>query len=169
MSFYKLISSRHFSRYLKVFLLFSDLLILNLIYLISVYIRYQDITVAFRYDLRIVLVLSNICWILLTLYRDEYKLLRIERLEVVLGKTIRLFFLHAACIALAILILKFEGISRLRMLYFYIIFFISLSLFRVIFINFLKGARKKGYNNRSVVIVGVSKNGEDLNKFITNR
>lgn len=168
MSFYKLISSKYFSRYLKQFLLISDLLILNVIYLFSVYIRYEDIAVVYRYDLRTILVLSNVIWILLTLYRDEYKLLRIERFEVILGKTIRLIFFHAASIALVILILKFDNISRLRMLYFYIIFFISLSFFRLIFTNFLKAARKKGYNNRNVVIIGVSKNGENLNKYISS-
>lgn len=137
-------------------------------YTFSIYIRYGNFDQIFRQDLKVVLIIANIAWTLLTLYRDEYKLLRIERFEVILGKTIRLIFFHAASISLVILILKFDDISRLRMLYFYIIFFISLSFFRLIFINFLKAARKKGYNNRNVVIIGVSKNGEDLNKYISS-
>jgi putative colanic acid biosynthesis UDP-glucose lipid carrier transferase len=168
MLIYKLISSRYFSRYIKPFLLFSDLLFLNVIYAISVYIQYQNLNVILRYDLRIALIISNLIWIILTLYRDEYKFLRIEKFEFILIKTIRLIFYHSSLVALSILILKLDDISRLQILYFYSFFIPILSVYRLVFINFLKNARKKGLNNRNVVIIGVGENVETLNKFITS-
>lgn len=168
MSFYKLISSRYFSRYLKPFLLVTDLLILNSVYFGSLLIRYGDFSICFRLDCRVLLLLSNITWIILTLFRDEYKLIRIERFEVVLGRSIRLVLLHLSIIALSILILDYEEVSRLRIFNFYLLLFFFVFLYRYLFIEALKRARKKGYNNRNVVIFGVSDLSEKLNQFISS-
>jgi undecaprenyl-phosphate galactose phosphotransferase/putative colanic acid biosynthesis UDP-glucose lipid carrier transferase len=54
------------------------------------------------------------------------------------------------------------------MLYFYILFTTLLALLRVAFLKYVKQIRKKGYNSRSVLIVGANNNGQLIADRLTS-
>lgn len=111
--------------------------------------------------------MSNLFWVSLLLYKDSYRIIRTERVEAILYRTIRLLLIQVAVIAIVINVLKFTEVSRLRMVYFYLIFFALLFGFRIFFMKLLKYVRSKGYNFRRVVIVGANAMGERMNRILS--
>lgn len=164
----KSLASRRLSRYMKIILLLWDVVLLNIAYPMSVMWRYGSIEKLADSELKTVWLLANILWISLILFYDAFKLLRIERIENLLGKTLKLFLIHSAIISVCIILLDFDVISRLRMFYFFILFYGFVVFFRIIFLKFLKYARALGYNFRNVIIIGFNKNGKQIYKVLSS-
>lgn len=167
MSIFKTLSTFRFSRYYKVGFLVWDVVLLNIALFISFYLRYGHLNIVFLKGIRAVCLLSNIFWIMLLLYNESYRVIRTERIESILYRTIRLLLIHMAIIAMFILVLNYEEISRLRMFYFYAVFFVLLVSFRVFFMKLLKFVRTRGFNYRKVVIVGANALGQRMNRILS--
>lgn len=162
------LASNRFSRYMKIILLLWDLVLLNVAYPLSVWWRYGSFEKLEDSELKTVWLLANSLWIALVLYHDAYKLLRIERIENLLGRTLKLFLIHSAIISVCIILLDFDVISRLRMVYFYLLFYMAVVVFRIIYLKSLKYARANGYNFRSVIIIGLNKSGKNIAKILSS-
>jgi undecaprenyl-phosphate galactose phosphotransferase/putative colanic acid biosynthesis UDP-glucose lipid carrier transferase len=167
MSLLKIVSTYHFSRYYKLGLVAWDIVLLNASIALSFLFRYGNFDLEGGREIRTVSLLSNVFWIFLLLFKDSYRIIRTERIETILTRTFRLLLVHFALIAVFIIILGYDEISRLRMSYFYITFFIFLIVFRIIFMRALKYVRAKGYNFRKVVIVGANAAGERMNRILS--
>jgi undecaprenyl-phosphate galactose phosphotransferase/putative colanic acid biosynthesis UDP-glucose lipid carrier transferase len=63
--------------------------------------------------------------------------------------------------------LKYDKVSRLRIAYFYAVFFIFLVSFRIFYMKFLKFVRNQGFNFRKVIIVGANSMGERMNRILS--
>jgi undecaprenyl-phosphate galactose phosphotransferase/putative colanic acid biosynthesis UDP-glucose lipid carrier transferase len=168
MPFTKLFSSNRLSRYLKLILLLCDLIILNIIYLVSVKIKFGDFEMVWKHEILNILIISNLIWIILVSYYDSYKLIRIEHIDQLIGKTIRVILLHLGIIAFCIILLKYTEISRFRMLVFYGLFAVVSIIFRIIFLKYLKYIRSQGVNIRLVVIVGANKAGYKISQILSS-
>jgi len=112
--------------------------------------------------------ISNIAWIVLILVLKGYHFIRVDYIEQLLKKLFLILTLHLSITALTIVILKYDHISRLRMLYFYLILTLVLAILRVMFLKFIKYLRKRGFNSRSVVIVGSNMNGKTVSDILTS-
>lgn len=167
MSILKVLSTYRFSRYYKILFLVWDVVLLNTAILLSFWLRYGEILIINYQEVRAVSLLSNVFWIMLLLYKESYRIIRTERIEAILYRTIRILVLHMAIIAVCIVVLKYSQISRLRMVYFYITFFVLLVSFRIFFMQMLKHVRAQGYNFRKVVIVGANATGERMNRILS--
>ncbi|MBG6109875.1 undecaprenyl-phosphate galactose phosphotransferase/putative colanic acid biosynthesis UDP-glucose lipid carrier transferase [Flavobacterium sp. CG_9.10] len=75
--------------------------------------------------------------------------------------------IHIALIAVFVTVLKFHDISRLRLVYFYLLFFILLCISRLLFMKLLKYVRYKGYNFKSVVIIGANDAGVNIHRILS--
>ena len=168
MPFLRLFASYRFSRYIKPLFLFWDILLLNFSYLFSLYLRFGSFDNLMNKEVKTILLFSNILWILLVSLSNAYKIFRIEKIETILSRTTKLILLHSLVTALFIVFLKYLDISRLRMVYFYLILVCSVFLFRVLFLRLLKFARSQGYNYRNVLIVGVNENGYKIAKILSS-
>jgi putative colanic acid biosynthesis UDP-glucose lipid carrier transferase len=167
MSILKKLATYQFSRYYKIGFLVWDLVLLNVSIALSFLFRYGDIyLVYFRGD-KAVSLLSNVFWITLLLYKDSFRIIRTERIETILYRTIRLLMVQIAIIAIFINVLKYDEVSRLRMVYFYTTFFVLLVSFRIFFMKLLKYVRRRGFNFRKVVIVGANAMGERMNRILS--
>jgi len=167
MSILKILSTYRFSRYYKIGFLVWDVVLLNTALALSFLFRYGDFDLVDVRAVRAVSLLSNIFWIMLLLYKDSYRIIRTERIEAILYRTIRMLLIHVAIIAVFILVLKYDEVSRLRMVYFYTTFFVLLVSFRIFFMQILKHVRAQGYNFRKVVIVGANAIGERMNRILS--
>ena len=167
MSILKILASYRFSRYFKIGFLVWDLVLLNIALAISFLLRYGDFVYANTRIVRTVSLLMNLFWIMLLLYKDTYRIIRTERIENILLRTINLVFIHFAFIAIFISVLKYDEISDLRLVYFYGVFFVLLVFFRIVFMKVLKRIRALGYNFRKVVIVGANAMGERMNRILS--
>ncbi len=167
MSLLKIFSTYHFSRYYKLILVVWDVVLLNVAIALSYFLRYGNLDLIHDRVRRTIALLLNVFWIFLLLFKDSYRIIRIERIETILLRTFRLLLIHFALIAVFIIILGYDEISRLRMIYFYTAFFIFLVVFRIVFMKTLKYVRAKGYNYRNVVIVGANATGERMNRILS--
>lgn len=167
MSILKTLSTYRFSRYYKLVFLVWDVVLLNMALALSFWFRYGNFDLVDVRAVKAVSLLSNIFWITLLLYKDSYRIIRTERIEAILYRTIRMLIIHVAIIAVFILVLKYNEVSRLRMVYFYTSFFVLLVSFRIFFMQILKHIRAQGYNFRKVVIVGANATGERMNRILS--
>jgi putative colanic acid biosynthesis UDP-glucose lipid carrier transferase len=153
---------------MKPLLLLVDLIILNLVYVWSFYIRYGNLEKLFDHEMRTIWWISNISWIVMIFLFKGYHFIRVDYIEQLLRKLFLMLLLHLSVTALTIVILKYDHISRLRMLYFYLILTLFLVILRVVFLKFIKYLRKRGFNSRSVVIVGSNMNGKTVSDILTS-
>lgn len=167
MSFLKILATYRFSRYFKLGFLVWDLVLLNTSIAVSFLMLYGNFEMVNVKEEKALSLLANIFWISLLLYKDSFRIIRTERIEAILYRTIRMLLIHVAIIALFIVVLDYDGISRLRMVYFYSFFFLLLVSFRIFFMKTLKYVRSRGYNFRKVVIVGANATGERMNRILS--
>jgi undecaprenyl-phosphate galactose phosphotransferase/putative colanic acid biosynthesis UDP-glucose lipid carrier transferase len=102
---------------------------LNIIYPFSLWIRYGNIQKLNDTEVKTIWLYSNIVWLFLVIYKKAYKLFRVERIENLLGRTLQIFLFHSTVIAISIIILNYDDISRLRILIFFVIFYFNVSLY----------------------------------------
>jgi len=112
--------------------------------------------------------MTILIWVTLVFSKDAYKIIRIEKIYNTLSRTIKLVLLHMGGVALFILILNFDDVSRLRLFYFYTTFLVLIVVFRVVFLKVLKYARSQGYNYRNVVIIGANEMGGRMNQILNS-
>ena len=167
MSVKKSTSLYRYSRYFKLIFLCWDILLLNITFVLSYLIRFGTLERLSKPESQVVFIFSNLIWLLLSSYLGAYKFIRIEHVEKIISKTAKLISLHLIIMFSVVLLLKYEDISRSRLLVFYIILFISVISFRLIFSQILKVLRKSGYNFRTVVIVGANKTGIQIQKLLS--
>jgi undecaprenyl-phosphate galactose phosphotransferase/putative colanic acid biosynthesis UDP-glucose lipid carrier transferase len=72
-----------------------------------------------------------------------------------------------AIIAIFIIVLNYDDVSRLRLIYFYSTLFVLLVSFRIFFMKFLKYVRTQGFNYRKVIIIGANSMGERMNRILS--
>ena len=163
----KALARVRFSRYYKITFLFWDVLLLNIALILSFYFRYGELRYLQVGQIQTVCFLTNLFWIMLLLYKESFRIIRMERIESILFRTIRLLMVHFAIIAIFCIALKYTQISRLRLIYFYLTFFVLLLCFRVFFMQFLKFVRAHGFNYRKVIIVGANAMGERMSQILS--
>ena len=166
MSLLRLLSSYRFSRYIKITVLIWDLCLINLAYLASLFLRHGNFTRLEEPETRSIWLFANVLWVAIVFYKNAYTLLRMERIDVLIGRSIRLLLIHMLLEALLMLILDYDHMSRLHMLYFYVLFGIGLIMFRIALKKALKYARAKGYNYRRVVIVGTGETAMKISEVL---
>ncbi len=167
MSLLKELAAYRFSRYFKLCFLMWDIVLLNAAIILSFLSRYDSLDRLDLQEVRTISLLSNLFWVLLLLHKDSFRIIRIERIETILMRTIRMILVHVALIVGFIVLLKYSEISRLRLLYFYLLFFVFLFVSRVLFMKVLKHIRFQGYNFKNVIIVGANDTGEHMRKILS--
>ena len=154
------------SRYFKLLFVVWDVILLNTAIILSALARFGSLDELFLKEEKTITLLANLIWIGLLLNKDSYRMVRLERIESIVRRTIRKLVIHAALIAIFVVFLKFADISRLRLLYFYLFFFVILLISRYISMKLLKEIRAKGYNFKKIIIVGANDTGEKMRKIL---
>ena len=140
---------------------------MNVAIALSFVFRYGDFDISDDKQVRTISFLSVVLWIFLLYYKESYRIIRTERIESILQRIYLLLGEHLAVISIIIVVLDYDAISRLRMIYFYGIFFVLLVFFRIVFMKMLKYVRAKGYNYRKVVIVGANPTGQRMYNILS--
>ncbi len=162
------LSKKRFSKYTKLILFISDLVLLNITYILSFLIKNGNLDRLSLKEPRLIFILINIFWIGISFNLNSYKLIRIERFKNQFLKLLKIFTLHIALITILIVGLKLTDISRLRILYFYSTAFILIIIFRFLFTDLLKMIRAKGYNYRTVLFIGHNEATQQIIQFLNS-
>lgn len=152
----------NYLRYIKLILIFGDLMFLNISYIISYIVRYGNISMFTNKDTQIYLFLANLFWLLLVYHYNEFTFNRYEQIEKSLSKTLRLIlYLFLALVTFSVMF-NLQNISRLEFIVFFLNFIIITLIYRITTILYLKKIRKSGNNFRNVIIVGSGNSGQDI-------
>lgn len=160
------LSEYRFSRYFKLLFVIWDIILLNTAIVLSALLRFGTIDKLFLKEVETISLLGNLVWIGLLLYKDSFRIVRIEPIESILKRTIKKVIIHIVITAFFVVCLKYSDISRLRLVYFYMIFFFLLMVSRYLSMKLLKYIRSKGYNFRSFVIIGANDTGERMRRIL---
>lgn len=160
------ISHYRFSRYFKILFVCLDILLLNLAINLSALARFGGLKELLLKEEKTIALLMNLIWIGLLLHRNSYRMIRIERIESILKRTINKIVIHAALVAIFVVFLKYADISRLRLLYFYLFFFLLIMISRYALMKLLKEIRANGFNFKKIIIVGANDTGERMQKIL---
>jgi putative colanic acid biosynthesis UDP-glucose lipid carrier transferase len=160
------LSHYRFSRYFKLLFVIWDVVLLNFSIVLSAFLRFGSLDKLFLKEVETISLLANLVWIGLLLYRDSYRIIRIEPIESIIYRTIKKVLIHAAVIAIFVVFLKYHDISRLRLVYFYFFFFGLLMISRYLSMKLLRYIRAKGYNFRNFIIIGANDTGERMRKTL---
>jgi len=158
------------SKFFETLLLLTDWFALTVAWVFSYYLRFYSGIIPvykgippFKTYLTLLVFMIPLWWMVFKvfgLYRPRRVSTRLS--EVVdIGKAST--FATLILIALTFLFRQYE-FSRLTFFYFWLINIVSLSLTRILFREFLRFLRQKGYNQRYALIVGTEKLGQDLVK-----
>ena len=156
------LTSNKIFRYFKILFVLQDLVLLNVAIALSAYLKFGYVDRLFLKEVQTISLLSNIVWLGFLLKNDTFRMIRIEKIEVILQRAAKKLAYHFAIITFFIVFLKYEDVSRLRLIYFYTIFFALLMVSRVVSMQVLKILRTRGYNFKNVVIVGANETGETM-------
>ena len=166
--FLQVVAKFKLARYFRFFYVLLDLILLNIAILLSLLIRFQNFNNIALKEVQTISLLSNVFWIFFLVYKDSYRVIRIEKIGNILSKTFKMVVFHAAAISFFVFLLKYNDISRLRMLYFYGVFFVLLFIFRISVIKSLKYIRSKGFNYKSVIIIGSNARAKQIVHVLLN-
>lgn len=144
-----------------------DVLILNISYGMSFYFRFGAFDRIFLKDSIIVFSVSNFLWFFLLAYSNSYSFIRIEPIEKILSKTVQLFLIYIVLIFSVIVAFRLHEISRMRMIFFFSSLLCLILLSRMFFMQILKYLRRRGFNYKNVIILGMGKSGLNIYSFLS--
>ena len=158
---------RRYSRYIKTLFFVWDIILLNAAYLFSYLLRFGNFERFAIKESQAILLISNVIWIVLVIFYDAYKFIRVEHIEKIIARSIKFVCYHLVIIFAIIVLLKYHEISRFRLCYFYGTLFIVILFSRILALQLLKYFRKNGFNHRNIVIIGADKTGCEIFSFLS--
>jgi putative colanic acid biosysnthesis UDP-glucose lipid carrier transferase len=153
-----------YSKYQKTISLIGDLLIINIAFIIGYYFRFGTAYHKVYYQVLPLLLIYNFSWWIIISQSDFIVGMRGVQLYNILLRHSRNTLMHGAVIFLAIVVFHFYALSRLMLVYAFVIQFVLILIWRFVYFWLLNEYRKAGYNFRNVVILGTNENSVTLYK-----
>jgi Undecaprenyl-phosphate glucose phosphotransferase len=152
------------SKYLKLLFSLGDFVILNLSFVAAYFIKFHTLDGLSIPPYLELWILVNVFWGSLTLIFKPYNIDRTTKLNEVLKKHYALVVIHLLMITAFWVFNKAYYYSRAQLLITFLMFLVSISVWRLIFVYTLGILRAKGFNIRKVVVIGYDKLSTDLVK-----
>ena len=154
-----------YSKHLKDLGLLIDLIILNISYVIANYLKFKGFPTPFL----VMMLYINLSWLLLTTYFKTYSNNRMFRIYQILQSFYTILFFHILLVSAYYVVEQSNRYSRELLLYMYSILFISITIWKIAFINLIRKYRSKGYNYRNVIVVSNSDNPIQIKSILNNQ
>lgn len=156
------------TKYNKNVIFISDFLVLNYCFLLAKIITIDlfNNTNQLPNNLYPFILYSNLIWLLLSRVFGTYSIMRFDNAAKILSRTFKLIIVYLLILYLDIFFLRYIKISPLYIVNYSICFALIFISVRIFQIYILKSLRKKGVNNKKVIIVGLNKNTLDLSKTL---
>ena len=142
-----------FSRYLRFLIFLGDILVLNGLF-IALYLTGHFVIQIGDKSWFLFLLMLNISWLVIIFYTNPYKISRVFNFVKIIGEIIYTVFQHFLVTCTAIYLLDFELVHKWGPPLVYSAFLFFVLAWRLMFFYFLQIYRARGYNYRSVVVIG---------------
>ena len=148
--------------------LFGDLLLINASFFLAYHFKFGAKKIIYDDRYFLLLLIFNLAWIVATSLLKSYEIYRVTSQEKIVTNLIKLFAFHLLLIAGFFVIRKAYYYSREQLLFTYLMLVVAVISYRLIVIYSLKKYRKKGYNFRRTIIVGVGEVSNELISILEN-
>lgn len=152
------------SKYLKVLFSLGDFVILNLSFVGAYFAKFYTLDGLAIPPYLELWILVNVFWGSLTLIFKPYNIDRTTKLNEILKKHYALVVIHLLMITAFWVFNKAYYYSRAQLLITFLLFLVSISVWRLIFVYTLGILRAKGFNIRKVIVIGYRNNSSDIVK-----
>lgn len=153
-----------FSRYLKSLVFLGDVITLNGLF-VALYFTGHFIIHTGNQSWFLFLLILNISWLVIAFYTNPYKITRVFSFVKIISEIIYTVFQHFLVTCTVIYLLDFELVHKWGPPLVYMAFLFFVLLWRLVFFYLLQIYRARGYNFRSVIVIGygaISKQMEDF-------
>ncbi|MEO9483355.1 MAG: undecaprenyl-phosphate glucose phosphotransferase [Ekhidna sp.] len=157
-------SNHRYSKLFPVFFLFADLICLNIGIYAAFFIRFEELSLNEAYT--VLQILLNIIWILVFWGTKLHEINRNSRLLDHLNKVLSGLVVNLSVVFAFWFAIQPIDYSRKFLFFTYLIFTVSVLLWRTIWHYFIRYYRSKGYNYRNVLIIGNDKLSSSLIDYI---
>lgn len=158
------------TKYNKNVIFISDFIILNFCFFLAKKITLDLFKTSYQIpdNLFPFIIYSNLIWLLLTRVFGTYSIMRFDDAAKTISRTFKIIIVYLLILYLDIFFLRNIKISPFYIINYSICFVVIYLTIRTLQIYFLKSLRKKGVNNKKVIIVGINKNTLDLYTTLKN-
>jgi Undecaprenyl-phosphate glucose phosphotransferase len=157
--------SQGYSKYQKIISLLGDLTLLFVAFYLAYFFRQHEFFIFDKNDYLIILLVYVFTWWILNNQTTLLVLKRGITIDKILYNLLRNASIHIVIVYLAMIILRFYGISRLLLFYAFLLEILLLGIWRVAYFKMIVAYRKRGHNYRNIVLVG---NQESVCKILSN-
>ncbi len=145
----------------------GDIIALNLSFVLSFFLQFTTLEGLFRYPYLVLWLFVNLSWLMVTIIRNPYNILRVFRFTRVLLSLFATIILHLLMVSAFIAFFPYQ-FSRELILVIYIFLTAVLVLNRALYVYLIRIYRKIGLNHRNVVVVGHGPIAEELSVVFRN-
>lgn len=168
-----MIRRNFYSALIRIIYLFGDLLLLNLAFLASSFIKFRKITPdeieLLINPYTILLLYLNVSWLLISYVTKNYSISRLDGYQEVFFKIVRSVIFHFLSLTALFVFFKTVYFSRVQIGLTFIFFAFSVMIWRILAIYLIRIYRERGYNLRNFVIIGFGPTGRALQEFFQYR
>ena len=154
-----------YSKYISLIHFVGDLIIINVSFLLSYFIKFDNLLTFGDTKYPQLLIIFNVVWLVLNLVGKPYNIYRTTRVAKIVRRYISFVLLHLLIISSIWVVFQAYFFSRVQLFATYAMFFFLLLAWKIIFAYVLRMYRKKGFNFRRVVVVGHGDIAVELLKF----
>ncbi|PKV62735.1 undecaprenyl-phosphate glucose phosphotransferase [Pontibacter ramchanderi] len=154
-----------YNKYIKPLHAFGDAVSIVLSSVVAFQLTHGLTAVSFRYFLPQFILYALLAWYICTYLLGTYQFYRIVHFKNVAVSVLKVMLLYLLLIEALSNVIELEAVTRDFLLYHYAILAVCVVLYRIIVLASLRYFRKKGYNKRYVIIVGMGKAGKELRKY----
>ena len=147
-------SKGRYGQYVRWIFSFIDLLIVNLVFVLTIYMDYRLQAAAGKFSTRPMWLALNVAMLVcIYLYNDVHEK-RVIYAERVVGRAVKFIVTHAGIFITLTSLIKQPDVPWQRVLLFYVFFFLALSTWWVVSRQLVKVYRNHGFNFKRVIIIG---------------
>lgn len=159
-------AGKRYSNRVKFAFQFNDLFVLNISFFIaSFYFKSHSLIWSDQKQILFLLFL-DLLWVFLTSYGDIYAIRRVIKIENELNKTFLVILLHFLITSVFVYYSQLFVFDLKDKIFFYSIFVVYMTIWKVSSLKFLKYLRTKGMNFRRIVIIGGGPVGNQVRGYL---
>jgi Undecaprenyl-phosphate glucose phosphotransferase len=154
-----------YSKYIKLVHAAGDMLAVGTSLVVAYAIQNEKLVGYFNSHDLILMPYAMLAWFTCTSLLGTYKFYRVSRIITILLNASKAFILYILLIEATLNVTGLNTYSQTYLLAHYIVFICLIWIWRILVISALRVLRRRGYNYRTIIIVGYSKAAKDLKRF----
>jgi putative colanic acid biosysnthesis UDP-glucose lipid carrier transferase len=154
------------SKYIKFFMFLIDFILLNLSFIVTIYFFYLNSFDYYKDWFYSFIIFSNLIWILMNELLNSNSINRVEPLEKIIARTLKMLLCEVTILFLVAFVIQQNKAPKLFVIIFSLQFITYTIVVKTLLLLYIERLRKKGFQNKNLVVLGVNNNSIELKKIL---